>query len=571
MEMKMTKLRYLLILLCLCFSFNSYAQPTEWPCFLNLNDLAYYLDTNNEISGCNASDGMNITIDKTSNLENLKYLNQIESFGLIIDLKSLPEELISCQFDNVKSISINCGLKLLDISAFPAMPNLEELSISFMGTQLPEKLSESALITRLYLDVPNVEKLDMIANLSKLKDLDISAESLQELPLFDSNNVLESIDLSVGDEFDINENFKNFSHLNTFILSGSAMETFPDFLSKELDFLRIESAPKLKDVSQLSLYPELRSIDIGGTSLREFKGDFSKHTKLSTIRINDNSFLQAIDAIGTIKNIKELRLNNLPQLKSITCDFSQTSFEKIYLRKLPVIEDISGIATCTTLKSLNIGNTGLKTLPENFDQLINLKFLELRNNKELIDISSIKQMKTLHSLQIHNCPKLSEIPESFSSNDTLDFVIIKGVPSLVSIKGLAGLKNLRSLTISRTHDDFTLPENFSSSANLQFISLECNITDISNISNFPKLQKVYLKTPELQEIPDSLNTNTTLSSFLLYDSKVKDVQKLESFTLLSEIVLKNNDYLQSLPDFEKMNNLKVIQVVNNKLVKDIRK
>lgn len=91
---------------------------------------------------------------------------------------------------------------------------------------------------------------------------------------------------------------------------------------------------------------------------------------------------------------------------------------------------------------------------------------------------------------------------------------------------------------------------------------ECNLTDISLLSELPNLSEIVLSSNEIVEIP--ANLSKSIVTMELDNNKITSIENLELYPELIDLYLQNNQ-IETLPKFDKNEKLILLEVGNNEI------
>jgi|GEM_PF-7006703 len=525
-------------------------------------------------------------IDSTTNLDRLELLSSFRSLTFVIDLPTIPKEFSAIEFDSLTDLSIRFGSNFVSLKEFSNIKakNLENLTIAFQsnlqnldglqnltnlkflsifnfkGKNLPDEFEKLTSLSTIRFDLSDIENIDVLSKMEKLSSVYLKCEKLKSFPRFKLNNTIEDLNLYTGSGFNDFESISTLQNLKRLTIVDGALTKFPSNFGKDLQSVSLYNLRLLEDISELAKYQKLSSIYLYKTGLKEFKGDFSS-IKLSDFTISDNDSLRSIEGLSTINSLEKIEIADLPVLNKIDFDMSKCNFKKIFLSNLPNLKNIDGICSNNTLEYLYLSKTGIKELPTNFYNLEKLKIVYCSNNNQLIDISNLRDMKSLEKVDFNGCNELKKIPSSFSSNSNLTELRLQFMKGLIILDGISNLKSLKKLYISSLNKAFSLPVDLEKSKKIEEITI--NGTDnISMIKNLKELRRLGLN--GLSKIPASLYTNENLEFFELYNSPIKDLSSLIQFKKLKELRLGENPNLVKIPDLKKFKSLNKVYIVRNK-------
>ncbi|MGS6445151.1 leucine-rich repeat domain-containing protein [Enterococcus hirae] len=276
------------------------------------------------------------------------------------------------------------------------LQQLTHLNVPFSGITNLEGLEYCTNLEVLDLNGDQYSDLSPIANLTKLKTLNI-ANNKNLSDISSLKNLTALVNLYAD--------YSNISDL-------SALSNMTN-----LKVLHIPFNP-LKSLNGLENCKELTELDLNGDQYSDIT-PIANLTKLKTLGIANNKNLSDISS-----------LKNLTALVNLYADYSN-------------ISDLSALSNMTNLKVLHIPFNPLKSLNglENCKELTELDL----NGDQYSDLSPIANLTKLKTLNIANNKNLSDI---FSLKNLTTLVNLYADNSNISdISVLANLTNLRSLHI----------------------------------------------------------------------------------------------------------------------------
>ncbi|PIF34725.1 hypothetical protein CLU81_5386 [Flavobacterium sp. 9] len=526
-------------------------------------------------------------IDSTTNLERLELLSSFQSLTFVIDLPAIPKKFSAVEFDSLTDLSIRFGPNFISLKEFSNIKakNLENLTISFQsnlqdldglghltnlkllsiysfkGKTLPDEFEKLCSLSFIVINGADIENIDVLTKIEKLNSISLSyCKKLKSFPRFKLNNTIEDLDLYTGSGFNDYGNISTLQKLTRLTIYDGAMTKFPSNYSKDLRTVNLYLLPLLEDVSELAKYQKLNSFHLYKTGLKKLSGDFSA-LKLYEFSISENDSLSSIEALSTITSLDKIEIKDLSSLEKIDFDMSKCNFKRITLSGLPNLTSIDGICSNTSLEYLLLSKIGIKDLPTNFYKLEKLKGVYFDHNNQLIDISNLRDMKSLEKVEFYQCHQLKNIPSSFSSNSNLIELRLQLMKGLINVGGISNLKSLKKLHISSLNKAFSLPVDLEKSKKIEEIAIS-GTDNISMIKNLKELK--FLAFNGLSKIPASLYTNENLEFFELYNSPIKDLSSLIQFKKLKELRLGENPDLVKIPDLKKFKSLNKVYIVRNK-------
>lgn len=297
------------ILICLSYSMDIYAQP-GWAYKLqgNLNEIDS-TQIKNCIKDCSQCYFGMIEIDSTTDLRRLNHLNCTPNLTLNIYLKSLPKEFSTVYLDNITSLYLGAE-QLIDISNFPIMNNLEELTIrNFKGDSLKinntlpnlNTLEITNFNSVVNIKADNLETLilsEFQGNILKIKN---AFPNLKELKIHQSDKIVNI------DSVLINNNIEALSIIKCNGLSIN----LNDISFNNLRFLRLLGAQSFKfKWEDLIQFKKLESIDLDYIDFESIPENFSTNLKRISIT-SGNTNLETLNKLSRLENVIDVRLTNI--------------------------------------------------------------------------------------------------------------------------------------------------------------------------------------------------------------------------------------------------------------------
>lgn len=279
-------------------------------------------------------------------------------------------------------------------------------------------------------------------NLSELpKEISI-LDQLEELFLY--SNQLRSLPKEI-------EHLVNLIHLD---LRNNKFEFFPDEIAKLTklktlrmndnkinanEFSRIDPLTRLEklhirsnglnelpvDIAHLAMLAEL---DISNNNLNNLPNEFSKLEKLTILYIGNNKFLKFPLPIARLPQLRELHFqNNL--LEYIPPEIGQNhNLTFLNLEGSRLLHDFPiEFAMLSNLSILNLGKSGLTTLPKAICQLLKLTELYLHQNRIVSLPPDIGNLTNLITLDLAS-NELAELPEDIQRLTELKYLDLRGNP-----------------------------------------------------------------------------------------------------------------------------------------------
>lgn len=260
------------------------------------------------------------------------------------------------------------------------------------------------------------------------------------------------------------------------------------------------------------------------------------------------------------------------------------------------IAKVSGeIAQCRQLMSLFLWNNRLKTLPEEFSELVNLEMLQLRSNQFESFPEVLVSLPKLRDLQLENNP-LCQLPESFARFQALEKLSLSGsqwrefpevltrsVLKDLSLDGveieslpecLADWHCLESLKL-KTRRVLQSGPSFQSLVKLRSLELEVTLYHTNNdlelsvpefIFDCPGLEDLKLSSNQCLIVPAGLARLSGLRQLEIRNYRLEAIPRSVFELSKLELLRISCARLEELPDdIEKLSNLETLDLYGNRL------
>ena len=364
-------------------------------------------------------------------------------------------------------------------------------------------------------------------------------------PIKNDMVAIKSIYTSSFEEFNYMDNFEKINKLGT---------------------MTLDDVKTLKGLEQ-ALYMEKLIFDTGYlediSSLKNLK-------RLKYLDLSNNKNLDDIKTISALRQLETIKLANM-NLKDI-------SFLKDlpFLRTLDIsgneIDNIKGLENLSQVEILNLAKTNISNL-ENIKSFIKIRDLNLASNK-IDDLSSFLSSVNLQSLKALNLED-----NSFDSIEALlKFTDLENL-SLASTKleasqfpHLKQLKNLQSLNLSDS--SFYNFNSIDTLNNIKDLNLaDTQVSDLSKLYKFKNIEKLNIENTAVEKLNLS---NTAIESIIgLENPSLKDlnlegfsayrVPDLNKLTNLENLNLSKVGQISDLENFKDLNKLKSLNLSNNSM------
>lgn len=301
-----------------------------------------------------------------------------------------------------------------------------------------------------------------------------------------------------------------------------------------------------KSLSELTIFPELRKLDLGYNSIDSLE-QLPLLPKLEELTLNGNS----PHSFVPLKNVPSLTSLNLLQCRYV--DLRELpAFEKLTHLELSEnsIYNLSELRKLRSLQSLSLRNTTAGTASETLPCIPSLKVLDLSNN-------AVAGKNNFLMEGAVRCFNLEEL--DLSGNQLRDLYGVTRTIGSAADSSSVGLTKLRKLRIDRNEiitltgiERFTLLEELSMSGNQvtnfypvsQLANLRtlyagsCTFNDLSSINNLTRLEALDISNCNTA-IPANIKELVNLKWLNLSGTSFRDVNLLAGMKQLKELYLQN--------------------------------
>ena len=418
-----------------------------------VNNSYLYLDRNQdkEISKLEMLSLTNITISSVSYLQDLQYATNLKN--LYIYDYNQEQEVLNFEdlvnFNKLEELSISSIKEWISLDELSKLVNLKNLSFSvaYNGSTTIIDCSYLENLTNLeeiYFYASKLENIETLQSLKQLKKLNISLMSY--INGSDTND----------DDFVDCKNFKGLENLEDLSISSS----------------------DIQNISELSNLKNLKALNIVGSYYQRIDcEELINITSLEKLQLQYGAYLDNIDDIAKLTNLKDLMITNL--------DYVDMSWlgKLTNLEKLNITGDLGDVSkylqNLKKLKELDIS-------PNNWESKQNIYFkgmdsLEILTvtcggyNSSKIDFSEIDSLKNLKELYL----------SSYNPSNAENVSTIKNLP------------NLEKITLYTYYSNYSDTSNYEcvnvsdfANKNLKELTISGNIEDISSLSELKNLEKL---------------------------------------------------------------------------------
>ncbi|MGI0118458.1 leucine-rich repeat domain-containing protein [Zooshikella sp. RANM57] len=298
------------------------------------------------------------------------------------------------------SIYLNDAINSLNLTEVKRLKMLELTSRSRHGSISNLRLPSSIIYLSIFTFGKEVSDLRFLSDVDDLKYLSYHDRSLMNLEAIEHLDKLEYLKLS-GNRIKDVRSVKNMPKLKYLDLMRNKVKSVPgDVLPDSIEYLLLGS-----EVTSLpeKLPNNLVHLSLGVRHLNH------------TLNLKQNNKLKVLSTGGSSK-CKEIGLNipdSLQDISATRCRMEKIAFPKnTQLKKVDLennpIKVIDPPQTHPTIEELSLSNTRITSL-DGIEHFPNLKKLQLRDCKLLIDISAIKHLKQLEEVDLSENIALKDI------------------------------------------------------------------------------------------------------------------------------------------------------------------
>ncbi|KAK3228827.1 hypothetical protein Dsin_000708 [Dipteronia sinensis] len=235
--------------------------------------------------------------------------------------------------------------------------------------------------------------------------------------------------------------------------------------------INLSWSKQLTSCPDLSGAPNLVSLNLAFTSLREISSSIQHLNKLNYLNLNKCKRLSDLPDCADLKSLRKLHLcycSNLKMLPELPCNIEELKLLGSSIEELPLsVKYLSKLVTLDLTSS-----NKLKSLPNNIFELKSLKHLSLTRCSKLDKLPD--EIGTLYSLRDFEAKgsAIKEVPSSIihlNNLQKLSFERCKGQDMVgLSLPPLSGLHSLRELDLTNCAIT-SLPDSLGSLSSLRVI------------------------------------------------------------------------------------------------------
>lgn len=459
--------------------------------------------------------------------------------------------------------------KVKDLVAFM------QLLLNTLGSSETSARDKEVVITESYTKIFRDEKVqvedDLAENRSVITNKDVVAY-LKDIDFFFKDATFDFAIEKIEEGVNANgQVFYKVSGRRT--LSGKTTADGKTITNTIPRYIEINYDPEAEDLKIVSIYTnefdETEALTNWWNSLSfEWQGIFKRQlnvvdsvdlndikdmTALSELDLSGNAFIQSIEPLGQLSNLRLLNLSGT-NVSDLTPIRNLTELVELDLSRTKVF-DLSPLKYSLKLARLNINDTEVRSL-EVLEKMTAMKNLELQGT-HVFDFQALSFLKGLLNLDLRNTQLtsltpiagLSELMElNVSKTNVQDLTPVSGLVNLVTLnidstlvrdaQALAALNNLKVLYANHTF-----------------------ISDLAPLQKLPSLERVYCdQTPVKKAVADAFMASRR-GVLIIYDSK--DLQAWwKSLSVSWQRILQTTAGISTAPGKEELAQLPNIDSIN---------
>nr|KYP45065.1 TMV resistance protein N [Cajanus cajan] len=240
----------------------------------------------------------------------------------------------------------------------------------------------------------------------------------------------------------------------------------------------------------------------------------TNNVKAIVLNQKEDIFKCSVDGLSKMKNLTLLILNHTNFSGSL--DFLSNKLRYLLWHGYP-FASLPSFFTGFGLVELNIPNSSIKYVWEDFKNFPYLKRMDLSNSKYLLETPNFSGIPKLERLDLSGCTSLRLVHPSIGLLEKLAFLNLQNCSNLISINfgDESNLCSLRVLHLSGCIKLENTPD-FTSATNLEYLDID-GCTSLSlvdeSIGALTKLTFLSLRDcKKLVSIPNNINTMTSLQT-----------------------------------------------------------
>ncbi|XP_042959072.1 disease resistance protein Roq1-like isoform X17 [Carya illinoinensis] len=356
---------------------------------------------------------------------------------------------------NLKELDLNSCENLIEIPDLSGAPNLEKINFSYCRS-LCKQLWKGLVV------LPNLKELDLN-----------SCENLIEIPDLSEAPNLEKINFSGCRSLcKVHPSIKVLKQLQELRMSHTRIKQLWKGLVvlPNLKQLYLNFCENLIEIPDLSGAPNIEEIDFSYCrSLCKVHPSIKVLKQLQKLKMSCTRIKQLWKGLVVLPNLKQLYVDfceNLIEIPDLSGAPNLEIIEFLYCRSLCKVHP--SIKVLKQLQELRMSYTQIKQLWKGLVGLDNLKKLDLRFSKNLIEIPNLSGAPNIEEIDFSYCRSLCKVHPSIKVLKQLQKLRMSGTRIKQLWKGLVVLPNLKELDLRFSKNLIKIP-NLSGAPNLEKI------------------------------------------------------------------------------------------------------
>jgi len=382
-------------------------------------------------------------------------------------------------------------------------------------------ISALSNLTALIIPEADISDVALLANLTKLKTLDLTLVEGTDISLLSSLVNLEAI-------------------------------TLPDY---SLDyFATLSVLPKLKSLTTTIDYPGKGDREEIVLDSDEKLATIANLTSLETLNLVIQDGVSSLAPLSTLSNLKHFELNNYGEYSTLTGLTSLSNLATMVLTYPRFDSEVADLTSLSNLTSLTMISSAVG--PETFISLpVSLQELSMRDSDHLESVQ-FEGLINLERLELSNVGKSPEISALAALTNLIE-LDLSGNNYFDDISVIAELTNLKELSLS---DNYSL-NNISALAdltNLETLNLSStSVDDIFALAGLASLEALNIYNTDVTEL-SAINSLTSLKVLSLEDLQIDDITPLASLVNLEVLNIASS----RVTDLSPLSSLSKLETLN---------
>jgi len=438
---------------------------------------------------------------------------------------------------------LNCSnTAVTDLLPVRNLNKLKELNSSHNKVTTVRPLRFNFELTELNLGYTLVDTINALHNLTSLEKLVLDSTRVSDLtPLKDLGN-LSFLSLAYTPVSDLSP-IASLKSLKRLIIKGSQVKDLSPLAHlPALEYINLDET-LVDDLKPLAQIPTLTVIQANGTKVKNLDG-LGKEQQIKLIYC-DHTGVNRITAMEFMdRNPQTLVIFDSNRLLSWWRNLSQ-AWKKVLINKVSVTDSVT---------------------KEVLHKIVNIKSLDLSGNQEINDLTPVKMLFRLESIDLSNTAVKNLAPLAYLDN--LRYLNIENT-MVSSLKSLSETKTLRKLIMDHTKVDDLLP--LKNNRALKVVYADHTGVSKENVLLFKKYVPECLVIYQTEILSFWWNNMTDewrkeLVKQLGAEGDDLSREQLQELVDLKKVVIKNNIKIDDLEPLAVFHYLKELHVNNTSVV-----